>query len=389
LKRELITGALDVALSAVGDLIRADDHFLALIVHDPTKTHASVGQLHDALRAETTLAIFDGRMQILPNQAVRWEIGNLAGWLLRRGLQVGADQAISDLQRYLDATEIPMAMISVIAGLKVESRCDLCRGIALLPWDSLADSYEKQTINTRSLTSIGFKWPSAALVQERVFPKRHLSGEDYELSWLDESEIHDVLLCVGVVGPFAPEVLASWLAPPPWAPAITSGFWVPQQEGRPRHDVWSDEQCPAAAALVGKFRALDAATKDALRLPMQRLNMAMRRASSVDSAVDLGISLEALFLSDLQDDRGELTFRLRLRVARYLEPGRDRRELLFKLVGDLYAVRSVAVHTGRIPDSVRGRPASEILTEGFRLTASAIRRFITEGVPDWTRVQLE
>lgn len=114
----------------------------------------------------------------------------------------------------------------------------------------------------------------------------------------------------------------------------------------------------------------------------------MRRLSNVDSAIDLGIALEALFLSDLPDDRGELTFRLRLRVARYLEQNSKKREALFRLVGDLYSLRSTAVHTGRSPSDIRGRATSDLLEEGFRLTADAIRRHVVEGPPDWNNVQL-
>jgi hypothetical protein len=42
----------------------------------------------------------------------------------------------------------------------------------------------------------------------------------------------------------------------------------------------------------------------------------MRRLNLVDSSIDLGIVLETLYLSDMGDDRGELSFRLRTRVAR-------------------------------------------------------------------------
>ena len=100
------------------------------------------------------------------------------------------------------------------------------------------------------------------------------------------------------VVPFATEVLVSWLDPPPWAPVMGVGYSTPPLEGRRRHDVWTDEHCRAAPKLFETFRSLSAETKDALRLPLQRLSMAMRRLSNVDSAIDLGIALEALFLND-------------------------------------------------------------------------------------------
>jgi len=391
LKQAPIIAALQEVLSAIGEAVRTDDVQLALVLHEPAKGHPSVARLLAALRAEPSLSIFDGPMQVVANQASRVEIGNLAGWLLRRGLEVGSTQAIGDLQRYLEASDIPFSMILGLTGLKVAGRCDLGGGIALLPWDQLPDSHQKHTIYTRFLESFSFKWPSAAIVQEVVLPRLHVSDRESQqhMRQLDESELRDAILCIGAVGPFAPEVLISWLAPPPWAPVMAGGFSLPHPEGGSRHDVWSEEHCRIAVRLFHHFRALNAEMKDALRLPLQRLSMAMRRLSKVDSAVDLGIALESLFLGDLPDDRGELTFRLRLRVARYMGQDRDRRANLFQLVGNLYTLRSIAVHTGRVPPHLKGSDTADVLQDGFKLTADAIRRFVLEGLPDWTAVQLQ
>lgn len=387
MNHELIISSLQAALDAVGEAMQ-DNTQLALIFHNPEKAHPSVGNLLEALRAQPSLAIFDGKMQVLASQAMRMEISNLAAILLRWGLDVGSKQAVDYLQRYLDAKEIPFRLTLAITGLRVDHQCDLGSGIALIPWDKLPSSYHKDTIYTRVITSFGFKWPSAAMVQERILPKLHVSGNDYKLSPLDESEIQDAFLSIGVVGPFAPEVLVSWLEPPQWAPIMAVGYSMPHLEGRARHDEWTSDHCQAASRFFDSFKALNADRKDALRLPLQRLSMAMRRLSNVDCAVDLGIALEALFLGDLSDDRGELTFRLRLRVARYMERDEEKRETIFRLVGDLYKLRSIAVHTGRSPDDIRGRTTSNLLDEGYQLTAHAIRRFIEEGAPDWNKVQL-
>lgn len=388
MNHELIILRLQAALDAVGEMALTDDIRFALILHEPERGHPSVGQLLEALRAQPTLTIFDGKMQVVANQAMRVEFNNLAWWLIRRGRDVGSAHAVADLQRYIDAIEIPFSVTFGLTGLRVDHRCDLGFGIALVPWDSLPDSYCKHTIYTQFLTSLGFKWPLAAIVQEKILPKLHVSGEEHQLSQLDESELHDALLCIGAVGPFAPEVLASWLDPPLWAPVMGVSYSMPYLEGQTRHDVWTDEHCGAASKLLETFRILSAEMKDALRLPLQRLSMAMRRFSNVDSAIDLGIALESLFLNDLQDDRGELTFRLRLRVARYIEQNSTEREALFRLVGDLYSLRSIAVHSGRSPSHIRGRTTSDLLEEGFRLTANAIRRHVVEGPPDWNNVQL-
>jgi hypothetical protein len=173
------------------------------------------------------------------------------------------------------------------------------------------------------------------------------------------------MLCVGIVVPCAPALLVSWLNVPASVPHRGDTIYVAPTSLSARYDIWRAEHGPLGRKLFESFCALDDPRKDALRLPMQRLNSAMRRASAVDSAVDLGIALEALFLNDLDDDRGELTFRLRLRMARFLEQEKAKRHDLFQLAGDLYSIRSVAVHTGRIPEKVKGTPSSILLRRGL------------------------
>jgi hypothetical protein len=119
---------------------------------------------------------------------------------------------------------------------------------------------------------------------------------------------------------------------------------------------------------------------------MQRLNRAMRRVVPVDASIDLGIALEALFLAAMPDDRGEITFRLKTRAARFLAIDEADRRNVSILVGDLYSMRSSAVHTGAVGSMIRGRPVQEILEEGYSLTADTIRRFITHGEPNWNTV---
>ena len=119
---------------------------------------------------------------------------------------------------------------------------------------------------------------------------------------------------------------------------------------------------------------------------MERLNSAMRRKTSVDSAIDLGIALESVFLSG---QRGGLTFTLRVRVARWLGSTPEERRRLGEVAGDLYGVRSKAVHEGHVPVTVRGRPTAELLEEGYKITATAIAKLIGSGQPDWDAITYE
>jgi hypothetical protein len=70
----------------------------------------------------------------------------------------------------------------------------------------------------------------------------------------------------------------------------------------------------AAQELARAFFAIDRKRRhDRLRIPLDRLDRANRIRDHADTAIDLGIALEALLLH--KSDRGELSFRLSLRGA--------------------------------------------------------------------------
>ena len=120
---------------------------------------------------------------------------------------------------------------------------------------------------------------------------------------------------------------------------------------------------------------------------MNRLNLSLRRKFPVDAAIDLGIALETLYVSDLPRD-ATIGFTLRVRASRYLSTGKTERKQVFRALRQLYKLRSRAAHTGEIPVVVDGIPASEVLGECSRLAAQTISRFVRYGEPDWTDVVL-
>src|SRR4030095_1497441 len=121
--------------------------------------------------------------------------------------------------------------------------------------------------------------------------------------------------CIGLVGPVAPYERLTWFEPPEWAPILGNSFLVPFHEGYISRTPWPPDAAGQARELYEKFSQLSPSDKDLMRLRMRRLNSAMRRLNTVDAAIDLGITLESLFLNDAE---GELSFRLRLRATRVL-----------------------------------------------------------------------
>jgi hypothetical protein len=266
------------------------------------------------------------------------------------------------------------------------------RGISFVPWDSLQDSNQKRSVWERCFMAGHSHLPSGALVRDFTIEKRHIHQDEYQrdmekyMTLVDATELHDALMCIALVGPFAPHVVASWISFPPWAPMFGGSMMLPQLEGFSSTQPFPEDASVGARSLFDAFSALPVNLQARLRLVMQRLNRAMRRFVPVDASIDLGIALEALYLSDMSDDRGELTFRLKTRAARLLGTSGADRKRLFTLVGDLYGMRSSAVHTGVVASTIRGRLAQEVLAEGFSITAETARRFITDQEPNWDNV---
>jgi hypothetical protein len=194
----------------------------------------------------------------------------------------------------------------------------------------------------------------------------------------------DVSRVLTLAGAGAPVAIGSVLSVGPEIPLADRGLGVSgwRSPGRPRgiHTFTKDET-ERTRELYAAFTRLDAKTRTHLRIPLDRLNRAKDRSSPTNSAIELGISLEALFLNDLESDRGELTIRLRIRAARFLGKDASERREIAELVRQLYSVRSIAVHTGKIDERKRGKFATtaDLLNAGYGLTGRALTKIIEDG----------
>lgn len=347
--------------------------------------HASVTALLDCLRNDPELGMFHGRTQIVRDMGKGVTHVFLAEWLLGRAAGVGANQAVSDLERYLATERLPCHSTVAVGGIKVDGAYDLGHGMQLVPWKDLLPSRTKRAIDKVETFHRSFYDPDCALVRKVELPRVHVDYTETRkhIRSRDVTTETDVLLCLGLLGPTAPVLLASWIEPPDWAPMIRGSLSMPFVEGPGKTRPFPETAAVEGSRLFSSWLDLPEERREELRVPMQRLNSAMRRSSPVDSAIDLGIALESIFLPD---GRGALTFRLRVRAARWLGSTPAERSRLSVTVGHLYEVRSMAVHRGRVPDAIHGRPTRELLEEGYGLTATALVALISRGTPDWDAV---
>jgi hypothetical protein len=355
---------------------------------DPSHANPIMVALLEALRIEPELHIFCGKALVISGARHNLSYAALATWLIRRCFEVGSTQSLEDLEFYLQSKEFPCEQTLAFFGLNTEKPADLGHGITIFPWTALPESSEKQYVRQFRILN-PFNGEPSALYRTFITTNRFQKSDNNTSAQSNGSpdiELRDALMCIGLAVPADPQKIASWTSFPKWVP-ISS----PSEQYR-RIEPTSGRAFPQSTIteirrLFASFHSRTDNTKARLRLAMERLNQ-MRHKGVVDAAIDLGIALETLYLNDLADDRGELTFRLRIRSARFLGCDSTDRRRIFDLVGELYKRRSIAVHTGKAPPKLSARVIRELLDEGFELGAETVKRFIVDGEPDWNAVQL-
>jgi hypothetical protein len=233
--------------------------------------------------------------------------------------------------------------------------------------------------------------PTVFVEKRTFFPREHLPRGEKPRHVVPDppDELADVPLLITALGPAAPLILGSWDEAEDWVPDLHRGGYASLPDAS-----WLGEYPHTVASDVSELPDLHShwlkttqKSRQHLRIPLSRLNSAKRHVDVVESAIDLGIAMEALFLADRGPDRGELGFTLRLRAARFLGTSAQSRRDIAKQFRDLYELRSRAVHIGKL-----NRPASDyrkitdLLGQGCARIAEAIRRIIKEGEPDWETI---
>lgn len=97
--------------------------------------------------------------------------------------------------------------------------------------------------------------------------------------------------------------------------------------------------------------------------------------SDPERLLEYAIALEALYLNDNSKERGELTYRLALRAARFLESTLDKRKETFSIVNKLYGFRSRIAH-GEDISQVSKRKDKEDLKQVLERAPSIVARSI-------------
>ena len=157
----------------------------------------------------------------------------------------------------------------------------------------------------------------------------------------------------------------------------------------------SEADIEKANCLYERLVDFHSADRDKLQIAIDRWINSKADGREVDKIIDVGIALEALYLSNIPAPT-ELSFRLRLHAAWHLRENQKDRKDLMKQFREIYEWRSSAVHNGELPKKEVGTKskkkkisytAKEVATirrNAQSLCRESILKIVRDGgFPDW------
>lgn len=368
-------------------------------------------EIKNFLSTEADLAAYDNALlNIKPAGSKQVHHWALAQNLLFISLTENPRHAVQSLDKFLKLDHVPVEGVYALSGVKLPREVELTSDLKLVPFNYIPESSHKSNFIGPVSQIIRYMCglppylqPTAAFVKNyRANPKvldapkgtRSLST-DYK-----DPEISDACLWLSLIGDTRPMVVVSWFNVADWVPfsrhSIGGGITYHHPDISSKtliHHVaeFTETDIAKVQELHRKFEALKDTDKSKLRVPLARLNQALRRPQQVDQAIDLGTALEALLISEGTREQLSLTFRLR--GAWLLGDTPYRRVKLYDEFESIYTLRSKAVHSGVLKPIEKQKKkdivVGELLDRGFDYCRRAIYKIICEGkFPKWESLVL-
>jgi hypothetical protein len=339
---------------------------------------------------------------------------NLGSWLLTRAMRIGPEAAVAELRSFIDSPHCDLEEYLAFSGLEVSKPTSLPGGCELIPMSEVPESVlsisltdpdwyyfgrnAKGHVHRRSVQRL-FEFGKSTLhldphVAMAALRLRYKSAPavlptpgDLPNSLNTLLEFLQVFATAACTAIFP---VAHWVAPTPTTPLWKCFSWRRWSHLNALREfkTYEGNENRIISALTSWAKMPDP-MKNKLRIPLERLNQALAAHSPIDCAIDLGLALEALLLSDLEaSDQISLAFRLR--GAWLLGGNPIERQSYLQQFKAIYTCRSAVVHHGMLPPkklSLGDAKVSpdEFITKNARLlAASAVLKVIDRGsFPDW------
>jgi hypothetical protein len=360
------------------------------------------------LSAEADLAAYDNALlNIKPFGSKQVHHWTLAQSLLFISLTESPQQAVQSLDKFLKLEHVPVEFVYALYGVKLPREVKLTPDLKLVPFNDIPESVNKKNFIgyghqvNRELFSFSI-YPTAAFVKNfRSSPqvKHAPKGTGSRTEAYEDQEISDACLWLCLIGDTRPIVVVSWFNVADWVPFARHSIncltpYVPDILFKTWiHKVpeFTETDIVKVQELHRKFEAIKKTDKEKLRIPLARLNQALWHSKQVDKAIDLGIALEALLISEGTKEQLSLTFGLR--GAWLLGDTSDSRVKLFEEFKNIYDIRSRAVHRGIVKpiEKLNNKDivVGELLDRGFDYCRRVIYKIICDGkFPEWESLVL-
>ncbi len=343
-----------------------------------------------ALTREPRLRIFDRSLQRIGQAFQSFDHYRLASWLVGRAQATNVERALSDLATYAEKDTFRAFQVVFATGTwadelyKFDDGMTLCP-VKYLPFEVPSDSFSERVILGQT---------SFAMFKPFEHPRVHQAqGASQTIPDLDRTylRINDELRLVqellSLLGK-GTQLIAFTTVPADNVPSTGLLSWhMPEMRTALLGSIVTRSEAMRLAQLRSDFQALSENQRQALRVPLRRLVKALCALSLVDKAIELGVAMEALYLSD--QTHGELTYRLALRGATFLSADARTTESIFKDLKQAYTLRSQAVHTGTFSRKNRSK-ATGIIDSAIGHVSRTLAAFIRHGpVKNWEALVLQ
>ena len=337
--------------------------------------------------------------------------------LLKIAIARGTEEAVLAFDRRIKDTHASIQCVALLEKIKIEEAVQVFEGVRLVPVpDSPSvslpylprlslpgiseDFYHSQTLLIVDYTiSPMFHKPvlPPVFLSEKVLFR--IEVRDGRFSYFTEYDFFQKFCCaLSLVCNFPVQIPMKWDLLP--EDAISTVGHGPGVARYPMHSLLGKStdlsvvQIEEAKGLYGILANVDSNVGEKLKVPIHRWIQSKVSGNYVDQVIDLGIALEALYLSDIEEPT-ELSFRLRLHAAWHLAENKEDRKALLKEFREIYAWRSSAVHKGKLPNKKKNTPFTsdekrKFIERAQDLCRASIMKILENGVfPDWNNLILD
>jgi len=352
----------------------------------------------------------DYRMAALNGQMISEGFGSgtclpesIAMWWIWRANEVGRCEADRDLENFFTSNSTKAISTLWISGLETDQVIDLTDKISILPVEKT--STLQQNEGYLEIAKIRYHGPSiypfpvAAIAQEFELPKIYQFEESRKTIERISHELEDVAFILNCLPGVLSAPFSAWCSSAPDVPPGPFSIGgtvipVPSVITPSIRTKVSEEDTALLPALFQSFSEIDDdIEKKRIRRALGRLLQAKSQRDINDKALDLGIALEMMLLTEHEprkrgDERlDNLSLHFRLRGSWLLGGDADQRLRNYGILNKIYNHRSYVAHSGHF-DEFDKKPSlrKTVEEEHIHVAEKIFQSLILNRSIDWKKL---